>query len=380
MSGCSPGGGSSEVCTLAAIPAHSVRQFSVYVPTAALAGGTTVAGDITVTATGVGAAFALLGTVTVASCGAACKQGVATPGVPLPSSPVAPTPANPTKQIVTLPAVQAGATPQPVAVKLESITPSPAVSASDKKLCPIAAGQTHCSGQISSVIGAFAKYNDPVHPIRVSVVARWGTSIPAGRMLMEKDVGGDPLFLLACVKNSTTLRYNVPCVLPETVTGTAAAGNLTTTTTILFTGPDIHFAHRDDSGGTIITPPAAPTAVTATPGAAAGGAEVDRAHGHQWCGCHQLPGHGAHRRDGRANGHVRAARADADHRRTRQRHQLHVQGRRRKRCGGRSPLGGIAGAEGRDAARADRGESDTRRHHGDSPVDPAVPERDLAVK
>ena len=79
---------------------------------------------------------------------------------------------------------------------------------------------------------------------------------------MEKNTGGDPLFLLGCVLNPTTHQYNTPCVGHETVGGTTA--HKTTTDTVLFTGLDVHFARRVATGGTVINPPAVPTAVTAT--------------------------------------------------------------------------------------------------------------------
>jgi hypothetical protein len=184
------------------------------------------------------------------------------------STPGAPTAALPTKQVLALPANQSGSEAQPpIPVKLQSITPSVAESAPDKKLCPVGPNVTHCSGQISAITGQFAKYVNAAHPIRVTVVARWGSTIPSGRILMEKDAGGDPLFLIPCALDPATHRYNTPCVMPETHTGTAATGNLITSDVILFTGPDIHFARRISTGGTVIKPPSAPTAVTATPGA-----------------------------------------------------------------------------------------------------------------
>jgi hypothetical protein len=262
MPGCAPGAGNSEVCSLPDVPAHSVQQFKVFVSTAGLSVNDTISGDIDVTTSTFEEASGVLGTVTVVSCGAQCVMGVVAPGVPV-SSP-APTSAEPTQQLVTLPSNDPN---QPaLAVTLQSIDPAAATAPSAHRLCPIAPNTTHCSGQISSVVAQFAKYNDPAHPIRVTVVALWGSAVPAGRMLMEKATGGDPLFLLGCVRDSTTNRWNTPCVLPQTVTGTSAGGDLTTHTTILFTGLDIQFARRTASGGTIISPPAAPTAVSANPG------------------------------------------------------------------------------------------------------------------
>jgi titin len=151
-------------------------------------------------------------------------------------------------------------------VELSSINPTQATDPNDAKLCPTAPGQTHCSGQISSVIAPFDKYVNKKNPIRITIIARWGSSIPPGHILMEKNTGGDPIFLPACVVNSTTREFNVPCVLPQIVHGTAAANNLTTYNTILLTGDDVHFARRTATGGTKVAPPAAPTALTATPG------------------------------------------------------------------------------------------------------------------
>jgi hypothetical protein len=268
MPGCSPDVGDSEVCTVADLPPHSTALLSVFAVTTGASPGSSVTGDIDVSATGVADAIGFLGAVTMASCGTACVLAVAAPGVVVSSTPGAPTAALPTKQVLALPANQPGSEAQPpIPVKLQSITPSPAESAPDKKLCPVGPNVTHCSGQISAITGQFAKYVDAAHPIRVTVVARWGSTIPSGRILTEKDAGGDPLFLIACALDPATHKYNTPCVMPETHTGTAAAGNLITTDVILFTGPDIHFARRVSTGATVIKPPAAPTTVTATPGA-----------------------------------------------------------------------------------------------------------------
>ena len=227
-----------------------------------LSSGDTVAGDVSVSADGVDDATGLLDTVTIATCGVACVLAVAAPGVAVASSAGPPTAALPTKQVLALPChVAAGHTGHaPVDhAEPERIRGRPEV-------VPHAAGQTHCTGQISAITAQFAKYTDPAHPIRVSVVAHWGSTTPTGRILMEKDAGGDPLFLVPCSLNSTTHQYNTPCVLPETRTGSTAAGNLITTNVVLFIGPDIHFARRTATGGTVINPPGAPTAVTAVPG------------------------------------------------------------------------------------------------------------------
>ena len=259
---------SSEVCSVADIAAGSTGFLSVFVPTDGLSSGTVVTGDIDVSADGVPDATGTLGAVTIASCGTECVLAVAAPGVAVSSIPGAPTSAHPTKQILTLPAAQTGQVLPAVPVTLQSITPSGTESASDQKLCPTGANQTHCSGQISGITAQFGKYNDAAHPIRVSVVARWGSTVPSGRILMEKNSGGDPLFLIKCVLDPTTHKYNTPCELSENTTGTKAAGNLTTTDIILFTGLDIHFARRVSTGATKITPPAVPTALAAVPGSA----------------------------------------------------------------------------------------------------------------
>jgi hypothetical protein len=266
MPGCSAGTGSTEVCTLADIPAHTTKLFSVFVKTDGLPAASPVTGSIDVSANGVPDATGALGAVTIASCGPACVLTVAAPGVAVSSTSGPPTAAFPTKQVLLLPANQPGATLPAIPAKLASITPSSTEIASDKKLCPTATGTTHCTGQISAITAKFGKYVDPAHPIRVTVVARWGSTTPTGRILMEKDAGGDPLFLIPCALDSTTHQYNTPCVLPETHTGSTATGNLITTDIILFTGVDIHFARRISGGGTIINPPGAPTAVKAAPG------------------------------------------------------------------------------------------------------------------
>ena len=92
----------------------------------------------------------------------ACVKAVASPGVPATSGPSPTTPTAPPQQTVTLPPMQAGPIPTPIAVTLSTITPSAALPPSDQKLCPTAAGQTHCSGKISSVVADFSKFNEPV--------------------------------------------------------------------------------------------------------------------------------------------------------------------------------------------------------------------------
>ena len=264
MTGCSPGAGNALVCSVPNVPAHSTYLFNVYVPTTGLLNNRTITGDVTVSATGGLNASGNLGTVAIVNCGSACVVAVAPPGAPV-SSPAPTSPAAPPQQVVTLPATQTGSTPEPVAVTLSTITPSPTESASDQKLCPTAAGQTHCSGKISSVVADFSKYNDAAHPIQVKVVTDWGGSVPAGKVLMEKKTGGDPLFLLSCRLNAAH-KYNTPCLKSETTVGTT---NKITTDTILMTGLDVHFARRVSTGGTVIKPPAAPTGLTVTPGTAA---------------------------------------------------------------------------------------------------------------
>jgi hypothetical protein len=263
--GCLPAAGNSEACTLANIPAHTTVYLNVYVPTTGLSNGTTITGDIAVTAMGATDVSGTLGSVTtIAPCGAACVQVVASPGVPTPSGPVPTSPSAPPQQTVTLPATQAGSTPEPIAVTLSTITPSASLPLSDRKLCPTAPGQTQCSGKISSVVADFSKFNDPAHPIKVKIVTDWGTTVPAGRILMEKKTGGDPLFLLKCVSLNAARQYNTPCLASETTSGTT---NKTTTDTILMTGLDVHFARRVSTGGTIIKVPSAPTALSITGGA-----------------------------------------------------------------------------------------------------------------
>jgi hypothetical protein len=263
---CVPGTGAALVCSLADIPANSSELFTTFVKSTLLTAFTPITGDITASATNANSASGTLSTVIVVACASGCTTGVAAPGAPLSSS--APTTAQPTQQVLTLPANAANSSAlPPVNVTLSSITPTAATLLSDHRLCPIAPNTTHCPGQISSVIGVFSKYVNAAKPIRVKIVARWGSAIPAGRILMEKSTGGDPLFLIACAQNPFTLQYNTPCVLgPETHTGTAGAGNLITTDTVLFTGLDVHFARRVSTGATKISPPAAPTALTATPG------------------------------------------------------------------------------------------------------------------
>ena len=267
MSECSASG-NSDICNLPDVPAHSTYLFNVYVPTSVntnnLGTGRTITGDVAVSASGGLNASGTLGTVAIVGCGSACVVAVAPPGQPVASSTPPTTPAAPPQRTVTLPATQAGATPEPIAVTLSTITPSPAESPADQKLCPTAAGQTHCSGKISSIVADFSKYDDAAHPIQVKVVTDWGSSVPSGKVLMEKKTGGDPLFLLSCQVNAAH-KYNTPCLKSETTTGTT---NKITTDTIFMTGLDVHFARRVSTGGTVIKPPAAPTAVTAVPGVA----------------------------------------------------------------------------------------------------------------
>jgi hypothetical protein len=116
------------------------------------------------------------------------------------------------------------------------------------------------------VVANFGAYVNKKNPIRVTIITRWGSSIPAGRILMEEETGGDPIFLVPCEVDSVTREFNVPCVLPEIVHGTSADGNLTTYNSILFVANDVHFARRLADGTIVyIDPPAAPTNVAATP-------------------------------------------------------------------------------------------------------------------
>ena len=264
MPGCSPGGGNSEVCTVADIPANTTTRLNVFVPTTGLQAGDTIAGDVTVASDTLFSNMSgSLGTVTIVSCGTACEKAVAAPGVPVSSSPSPPTATDPTKQTVTLPVVANGPA---VPVTLQSTTPVPTETPLQKKLCPTAANQTHCSGQISTITASFGQYNNPAKPIKVTISAHWGHTIPPGHILMEKNTGGDPLFLLVCKHNALTGAYNTPCLLAETHTGTSAANNLVTYDTVLFTSLDIQFARRVSTGLTKISPPAAPTALTVSPG------------------------------------------------------------------------------------------------------------------
>jgi streptogramin lyase len=184
------------------------------------------------------------------SCGSACVSVLATPGTPVESNPGPPTDTDPTKLIVTLPG-QAGGTP--VKMTLKSVDPGP--GSPDRLLCPTA---TPCRGQIAVVAGNFSNYVDRAHPIRVQIVAKWQTKVPAGRILMAKDSGDPPIQLAACALKAG--KYNTPCERPEIVKGSAATHDLTTTDTILFVGTDPRFARHVADG------PDAPTAVKATAG------------------------------------------------------------------------------------------------------------------
>ena len=255
------------MCTLPFdIPANSVQSFSAFAITTGLSPASTLTGDITAAASNANPSSGTLGTVTVSStCTTNCTVGVAAPGDPFVGNPS--NTANQTQQVLVLSSNTAGSSAlPPVSVTLQSITPSSGEAASDEKLCPTASGQTHCSGQISSITAQFGKYVNQQNPIRVTIVSRWGSAVPAGQTLMEKNTGGDPIFLIGCVVDPTTRAFNTPCVLPEVVRGSAADSDLTTYDTVLFTGLDIHFARRVATGGTKILPPAAPTAVTATAG------------------------------------------------------------------------------------------------------------------
>jgi hypothetical protein len=264
---CSPPSGPVITCTLPDdIPAHTIKKFTVLALTDGLPAGTTITGHVAMTSPNALDSSGNLGTVTVVNCAGDCTIGVAVPGDPFESEPGPPTPADPTKQVLLLTSNDPGGTLPALKVTLQSIDPEDATDPGDAKLCPTASGQTHCSGQISSVIAQTATYLDKKNPIRVTVIARWGDSVPAGRILMEKNTGGDPIFLNACEVNAATREFNTPCALPQIVRGSAATHNLTTYTTILFVGDDIHFARRTADGGTVIHPPGAPTAVTATTG------------------------------------------------------------------------------------------------------------------
>jgi hypothetical protein len=266
---CAPGSGSTFVCTLPDLPAHASLSspFRVFVTTNGVSSGSTITGHAVASATNAPGVTSALGAVSAVSCGTECVVGVAAPGDPFASSPTGPTPTDPTKQVIVLSSGEAGGPQLPtVTVTLSSINTTTTTDPNDHLLCPIAAGQTHCSGQISSVTAEFGAYVNKKNPIRVTIIARWGASVPTGQILMEKSTGGDPIFLLPCVVDPTTREFNTPCVLPEIVHGSAAASDLTTYDTILFVGDDVHFARRVSTGGTIINPPAAPTAVTATAG------------------------------------------------------------------------------------------------------------------
>ena len=261
MAGCTSGSPGSDSCNLPDIPAHSTQQLTVFVTTNALTAGTTVTGHIDVSATGEADALGSLAVVTIVSCGFGCTEAVATPGVPVSSTAGPPTAALPTKQVIQLPANVAGQPTQPaVAVTLNSITPSALASPADKILCPVTGTAPRCSGQISVFAGNFVKYVNAVRPIRIQILAKWTSAVPAGHLLMAKDSGGPPIQLAGCVLNAVTHKYNVPCLLSETVSGSAAGHNLVSTDTILFVGTDPHFSRR------LISTPNPPTGVTATAG------------------------------------------------------------------------------------------------------------------
>jgi hypothetical protein len=250
MPGCVPGGGNSEVCTLANIPAHSSQSFKAFVDGAGLTLGNTITGDITVSSNEANAASGVLGTVTIVACGNGCVIGVAKPGVPISSSAGPPTVAQPTQQIVTLPGNNAAA--PPVGVTLKSLNPGPQTSAADKQLCPVVG--VKCSGQISVIGGDFRKYNDRANPIRIQILMKWTKPIPKGRMILSKLVG-PPIQLPTCVQKNKL--YNTPCAKPETTSGSLAGHNLITRDIVLFVGTDPHVGRRATNL------PDAPTAVKA---------------------------------------------------------------------------------------------------------------------
>ncbi len=255
-------------CALPDIPANSsLPPFRVFVTTGGVTVGSTITGTVVASAANADDATGTLGTVNVITCGSSCVIGVAAPGDPFASTPGAPTPANPTKQVITLSSGTPGGPQLPaITVTLSSINPNAATDPGDEAMCPTGAGETHCSGQISSVVAQFGDFVNKKNPIRVTIITRWGGSIPPGYILMEKSTGGDPIFLVPCEVDPATREFNTPCVLPEVVHGSSAAGNLTTYDSILFVGDDVHFARRTSDGGTVINPPAAPTGVNATPG------------------------------------------------------------------------------------------------------------------
>jgi hypothetical protein len=252
MPGCSPTG-TGTTCNLPSIPAGGSSSFTLFAETLGSGAGSTVTGSIDLSATGLLTnTTGLLDTVTIVACGSACVVAVASPGTPVASSPGPPNAFNPTKQVVTLPGNKPGA--PPVKVTLKSEKPGPSSPPRSKLLCPT---KTPCKGQISLVGGSFKKYVDRAHPIKVQVIALWGKKIPAGKLLMLKD-SGPPIQLATCVKKSG--KYNTPCAQPDKVTGTAAANNLTTSTTVFFVGIDPRFARHVNPG------PDAPPAVKAVAG------------------------------------------------------------------------------------------------------------------
>ncbi len=266
---CVPGSGTTFVCNVPDLPPMSSLSspYRIFVTTPSLPAGSTITGNAVASAANAGPASGVLDAVSVISCGPGCVIGVAAPGDPFASTPGGPTAENPTKQVITLSSGVAGGPELPaVTVTLSSIDPTTANddnNSPDASLCPTDTGPTACAGQISSVVGDFGSYVDKKNPIRVTIITRWGTSIPPGGILMEKDSGGDPFFLVPCVVNPTTREFNTPCVLPEIVHGTVAAGDLTTYDSVLFVGDDVHFARRIIAG---VDPPGAPTGVSATAG------------------------------------------------------------------------------------------------------------------
>jgi hypothetical protein len=250
MSGCAPGAGNSEVCSLPNIPANTTTNFSAFANADALSNGKTIGGIVTVSATGEAAVAGFLGTITVVSCGSSCVISVGAPGAPVSSSPGPPTDTQPTKQVVSFPGSPLGS--PPVAITLQSVSPGPKLSNADKLLCP---PTTPCSGQISVVGGNFRKYADKVHPVKIQIIAKWKTAVPPGRILMAKP-GSPPIQLALCVRKAG--KYNTPCQLPEVVKGSAATNNLVTIDTIFFVAADPRLARH------VATGPDAPTAVRAT--------------------------------------------------------------------------------------------------------------------
>jgi Fibronectin type III domain len=249
MPGCIASGG-AESCSLPNIPAFGSRQLVVYARTTNLGAGTAVTGDVSVTSPDSSPALGALGAVTMTSCGASCVTAVGAPGVSVSSAPGAPTDEHPTKQVVTLPTNQPG---PPIAITLKSIDPGPTSTPADKLLCPTTG--TKCTGQISVVAGNFSNYNNKAHPVEVQIISKWKTKVPKGRLLMMKPTG-PPIQLATCVFKLG--KWNTPCMKKEVVTGSAAAGDLTTIDTILFVGSDPHLARRASNL------PDAPTAIKAT--------------------------------------------------------------------------------------------------------------------